>query len=303
MMSCLEKLRPRKDLSKFFDLWQTRFFVLVDKQLKYFKRYENFSNGEDPLGQISLERAWLIEQESNSPSKKKIIAIRTPWRDFSLRTDQERIFENWMKAFDSIGLIRCTRDQPCLKEEWSKETLKNANSKVTLTTVLAPNGDHRGLNDKIEGGICSDAEIPEGEHGSPCSEGNGFSRSDDIIGCSLYLANEIELVPSKIEMACKETSSQNIPEIGRAANCTSAASNRFPSPEGYAQCQTKSNVKESLSKSGSKTHGSPGVMGGEAIPQFEIDGTDQVNRRVKSCGAFAAATFASPAASSSSSSA
>ncbi|EKX46844.1 hypothetical protein GUITHDRAFT_107199 [Guillardia theta CCMP2712] len=192
MMSCLEKLRPRKDLSKFFDLWQTRFFVLVDKQLKYFKRYENYSNGEEPLGEISLERAWLIEQESNSPSKKKVISIRTPWRDFTLRTDQERIFENWMKAFDSIGLVKCAKEEKRLKEEARKDLSDEDN--VTWTNEMLSNSDHSQSNDRSHQDLSPHVQLQIHEReNSSSSSSHEFNRSDDVISCSLYLANETEV--------------------------------------------------------------------------------------------------------------
>jgi len=37
MMSRLDKLRPKKDLGKIMELWQTRFFVLCEDRLLYFR--------------------------------------------------------------------------------------------------------------------------------------------------------------------------------------------------------------------------------------------------------------------------
>jgi len=103
MMSCLDKLRPKKDLGRLLDVWQTRFFVLCEDRLLYFRSYRAFTNGKEALGVIPLKRAWLLHGVGDL--KHLELMLRTPFRDFRLRSSVgEDLLQNWLRAFAAVGL-------------------------------------------------------------------------------------------------------------------------------------------------------------------------------------------------------
>jgi len=103
MMSCLDKLRPKKDFGRVLDLWQTRFFVLCEDRLLYFQSYRAFTKGKEALGVIPLERAWLLHGVGDL--KHLELMLRTPFRDFRLRSSEgEDLLQDWLRAFGAVGL-------------------------------------------------------------------------------------------------------------------------------------------------------------------------------------------------------
>jgi hypothetical protein len=103
MMSCLDKLRPKKDFGRLLDVWQTRFFVLCEDRLLYFRSYREFTKGKEALGVIPLKRAWLLHGVGDL--KHLELMLRTPFRDFRLRSSAgEDLLQNWLRAFAVVGL-------------------------------------------------------------------------------------------------------------------------------------------------------------------------------------------------------
>ena len=103
MMSCLQKLRPKKDVGRVLDMWQTRFFVLCQDRLLYFRSYRTFAKGKEALGVIPLGRAWLLHGVGDL--KHLELMLRTPFRDFRLRSPAgEDLLQDWLRAFAGVGL-------------------------------------------------------------------------------------------------------------------------------------------------------------------------------------------------------
>jgi len=94
MMGHLDKLRPKKDVGIFLDLWQTRFFVLCTDRMLYFKSNTAFTKGKEALGVVPLARTWLLRGAGDLE-----FILRTPFRDYHLRASSgEDLLQGWMQA-------------------------------------------------------------------------------------------------------------------------------------------------------------------------------------------------------------
>eukprot|EP00961_Rhodomonas_salina_P121830 1640326-Rhodomonas_salina.1 len=164
MMSNVSKLRPTNGsfsnkLGMLMDMWQTRFLVLREGQLSYFKDEKSFKSGADARGTIDLSIATVFNQTEEN-AKKCEVTIRTPGRDYRFRFQTAQLLEQWCESLATHENVKTVKSK--LKQEITPKFQISSN-------IPLPDANNNFTNTNNNSVLSAGSTVPDAGDSAPSS--------------------------------------------------------------------------------------------------------------------------------------